>query len=192
MRKTLFPSITGVIVFISVCLFFACQRENISVQKESSGSVQTNTVVDPCTTCHYEDLRKTVGQKEVVGTVAVCQTATELTITFTVSGELEDAWFNQTGIRIDGDGTGFVTLNPGAIDRTIHHGTKIRSFTHTVLLSDIVKDVAGVLTPVVAGDLICIAAYAVVLVQMVPVEWFGLAIKRLLQVIQMQHISAIL
>lgn len=147
-------------ICIAALLVFACQRENISVSK--SAKVENSTVVDPCTTCDYQDLHKTVGQKEVVGSVAVCQTATALTITFTVSGEREEAWFNQTGIRIDPYGSGFTSLNPGLIDRTQNHGTKIRSFTYTVLLSDIQRKVGDVWTPVVAGDVICIAAYAVV------------------------------
>src|SRR6185295_1098173 len=124
-KKFSLPLVTGVLLFVFGVLIYSCQRENISIDKQSGRNVQSN-VVDPCSTCDYQDLHKTVGQKEVVGTVAVCQSATELTITFTVSGALEDAWFNQTGIRIDPNGTGFTTLSPGAIDRDQTHGQKLR------------------------------------------------------------------
>lgn len=93
-----------------------CQRENEAILNQPRVN-QTSNVLTDCETCQFEDLYKTTGQQEVVGSVAICQTATELTITLTVSGSLEDAWFNQTGIRIDGNGTGFTILSPGAIER---------------------------------------------------------------------------
>ena len=162
-KKIYFPTLTGLLLVIAICLFFACQRENISLDKQSKQTSISSNVVDPCSTCEYQDLHKTVGQKEVVGAVAVCQTATELTITFTVSGTLEDAWFNQTGIKIDPNGNGFTSLSPGAINREQTHGEKLRSFSYTVALADIKKDVVGGdPIAVVAGDRICIAGYAVV------------------------------
>lgn len=163
MRKNYsLPIAFSAIAFVVISVFFGCQRDNISLDQKKNSSVSSNSV-DPCSTCEYQDLHKTTGQKEVVGSVAVCQSATELTITFTVSGALEDAWFNQTGIRIDPNGTGFTTLSPGAIERDNTHGQKLRSFSYSIPLADIKKDVSGSdPVPVVAGDVICIAGYAVV------------------------------
>jgi hypothetical protein len=153
MRKT-----SLILLFITGCLLLGCQRDNISIPEDANADLQANTVVDPCATCVDHDLVKTPGTPnnvdEVAGTLQVCQpNTTEITFTFTVSGDREDAWFNQTGIRIDVSGTGFTELNPGAIQRDNTHGDKLRQVTYTFTLEEL---------GVIPGSTICVAAYAVV------------------------------
>jgi hypothetical protein len=107
--------------------------------------------------CEYEDLYKTVGNDtEIAGTVAICQTTTELTITFTVSGSREVAWFQQTGLGIYGQEPDAITPSPQyLVEKDSHHGDKLRSFTYTIPLSDLGEYGDP-------GDIIYIAAYAVV------------------------------
>jgi hypothetical protein len=147
--------------FVLTCVIYACKRDNATTPDlKSVNSDGTMSGVDPCATCVDQTLYKTVGNdNEVIGNVAVCQTTTQLTLTFTVSGDREDAWFNQTGFVIDPNGTGFTTLNPSYLKRELNHGDKIRSYTWTILFSDLVKSDG---TTVVSGDNICIAAYCVV------------------------------
>jgi hypothetical protein len=154
--------------FVLTCVIYACKRDNATTPDLISvNSDGTMSGVNPCATCVDQNLYKTVGNdNEVVGNVAVCQTTTQLTLTFTVSGDRDNAWFNQTGFVIDGNGSGFTSLNPSSLSREITHGDKIRSYTWTILLSNILKDNPldhdGPDLPVVLGDKICIAAYAVV------------------------------
>lgn len=144
---------------LTACVLYACKQENAAIpdtlNAQAEGEIAGFT--DPCATCADQSLYKTVGSDtEVIGNVAICQTLTQLTITFTVSGEREDAWFSQTGFAIDPDGTGFTTLNPSYLTRELNHGDKIRSYTWTIPFSDILKSDGSA---VVSGDNICIAAY---------------------------------
>ena len=152
------------LVFIA-CLF-GCQRENISVPEESA-QVQSNTVIPtPCSTCTDFDLAKTAGNPnvadEVAGVLQVCQpSATEITFTFTVSEDREDAWINQYGITIDPTGENFTKLSPGFIDRTKPDDDKARQATITIDYTDYTKpDGLGGVRPLMPGDIICVAAYA--------------------------------
>lgn len=156
--------VTGAVLFVSTCLFFACQRDNITVPK--TAQVQSN-VENPCATCNDYDLIKTAGNPnvadEVAGTLQVCQpNATDITFTFTVSGDRLNAWINQAGIAIDVTGENFTKLNPSFIDKTAPDAAKARQLTVTVDWTTLTKDVNGVPTPLQPGDQICIAAYAVI------------------------------
>lgn len=143
-------------VLSSCKLEIAATPDNISARADG----EIAGITDPCATCADQALYKTVGNdSQVIGNVAVCQTLTQLTLTFTVSGDRENAWFNQTGIAIDPNGVGFTTLNPSYLTRD--HGDKVRSYTWTILFSDPIFTKSGG-TQVVPGDLICVAAYAVV------------------------------
>ncbi|NEU08765.1 hypothetical protein GZH53_10615 [Flavihumibacter sp. R14] len=150
------------LIFVLTCLVQACKQDNAAAPEPLSAQAdgKISGITDPCATCVDQPLYKSTGNdNEVIGSVAICQTATQLTLTFTVSGARENAWFSQTGIRIDADGTGFITLNPGSLSREMNHGDKIRSYTWTIPFADIVK---ADLTPVTSGNTVCIAAYAVV------------------------------
>jgi len=145
-------------LFIFTCLLSSCKREaSVSPELKSSNADGTISTVDPCTTCHVEDLYKTVGGNEVVGSVKVCQTTDDLFVTFTVS-EGSKGWFNKTSVLIDPDGSGFTSLNPG-LTPTVDHDGKLRNYTYTIPFSTIIKSDN---TAVVPGDNICIAAGAVV------------------------------
>jgi hypothetical protein len=163
------PLVTGVLMLIVGTLVFSCQRENISGPKSKETQVQSNTVT-PCETCTDKDLVKTAGNPnvadEVAGVLQVCQpTATEISFTFTVSDTRENAWINQYGIRIDPTGSNFtaLNLNPGVIDRTKPDGDKARQATITIDYTTFTKDDGlGGQRPLQPGDIICIAAYSVV------------------------------
>jgi hypothetical protein len=146
------------LLFIFTVLLSACKREaSVSPDLKVAGMNGSVSDADPCATCQVEDLYKTVGSNEVVGSVKVCQTTTDLFVTFTVSDAL-DAWFNKTRVLIDPDGSGFTSLNPG-LTPTVDHEGKLRSFTYTIPFNTMIKTDS---TSVVAGDNICIAAGAVV------------------------------
>ena len=148
--------------FVTTCVLYACKQDNSAtpeaINAQADGEIAG--VTDPCATCTDQNLYKTVGSDtEVIGNVSICQTLTHLTITFTVSGEREDAWFSQTGFAIDPDGSGFTSLNPSYLTREMNHGDKIRSYTWTIPFSDLLK-LDG--SAVASGDNICIAAYCTV------------------------------
>ena len=158
--KTLKHSYRGVIslLVIFTCLVSACKRETpVNPDLKVAAADAQISDVDPCSTCRVENLYKTVGGNEVVGTVQVCQTSTDLFVTFTVSDGLK-AWFNKTRVLIDPDGSGFTTLNPG-LTPTVDHEGKLRNYTYTIPFSTIIKTDS---TAVIPGDNICIAAGAVV------------------------------
>lgn len=158
--KTYFWSFLSFVVIAFV--LNACKPENSAAPETLSANAdgEISGVTDPCATCTDQSLYKTVGNdNEVIGNVAVCQTTTQLTLTFTVSGDRENAWFSQTGFVIDPDGTGFATLSPSMLKKETNHGDKIRSYTWTILFSELIKSDG---TSVVSGDNICIAAYCVV------------------------------
>ena len=165
-RFSLTP-VWGVMLFITTCLLFACQRDNISLSKEAQ--VQSN-VVNPCATCVDYDLIKTPGNPnvadEVAGVLQVCQpNATTITFTFTVSGDRENAWINKAGVAIDPTGGGFAVLNPGFIEKTAPDEAKARQFTITVDYTTLMKDDGtgtGTDRPLMPGDVICVAAYSVI------------------------------
>jgi hypothetical protein len=157
------PVATGVLLFIAGTLMYSCQRENISLSKEAQ--VQSNTV-DPCATCSDYDLIKTPGgvEDELAGTLQVCQPSpTEITFTFTVSGDREDAWINKAGIAIDPTGENFTKLNPSFIDKTAPDEAKARQLTITIDYTTLTKDDGlGGQRPLQPGDVICIAAYSII------------------------------
>ena len=145
------------LMFLMV-VFFACERDSVSPETRTSapdGTVSTD--VDPCATCEYENLYKTVGNdNEIVGTLTICQTTTALSVTFTVSGDRENAWFQQTGIGVYEEEPSTLTPAPKYFySKDTHHGGKIRSFNYVIPLSEIGTGASP-------GDRICLAAYAVV------------------------------
>jgi hypothetical protein len=148
--------------------FYSCQRDNITLPK-TGPQVQSNTV-NPCATCTDFDLIKTAGnpnvEDEVGGVLQVCQPSpTEISFTFTVSDDRENAWINQYGIRIDPTGQNFtdVNLTPGVIDRTKPDADKARQATITIDYTTFTKDDGlGGQRPLQPGDVICIAAYSVI------------------------------
>lgn len=146
--------------FVGACVLYACKRDNVAKPESQSVSPDGNisTVVDPCATCQYENLYKTVSNDhEIVGTVAICQTTTALTVTFTVSGDRERAWFQQTGVGVYETEPTALNASPQYFySKDTQHGGKIRSFTYTIPLSEIGEN------GVIAGDKIFMAAYAVV------------------------------
>jgi hypothetical protein len=150
-------------LFFAVAMFFSCQRDNITLSKTEQ--VQSN-VVNPCETCTDFDLIKTPGNPNVAdeqaGTLQVCQPSpTEITFTFTVSEDREDAWINQYGIAIDPTGENFTKLNPGFIDRTKPDEDKARQAEITIDYTTLTKDDgSGGTRPLQPGDIICVAAYA--------------------------------
>lgn len=150
------------LAFIMGCLLYACKPENAATPDSLSAQAEgkISGITDPCLTCVDQSLYKTVGNdNEVIGNVAICQTLTQLTLTFTVSGDRENAWFNKTGIAIDANGTGFTTFNPSYL--TTDHADNVRSYTWTLPFSDtLFTKTDG--TQVIAGNTICIAAYAIV------------------------------
>lgn len=157
--------LTGAILFVSTCLFFACQRDNVTVQK--TAQVQSN-IVNPCATCTDYDLVKTPGNPnvadEVAGVLQVCQpSGTSITFTFTVSGDRENAWINRAGVAIDPTGEGFSKLNPSFIEREAPDQLKARQLTITIDYSTLTKDDGlGGTRALVPGDVICVAANAVI------------------------------
>ncbi len=145
--------------FTVSCVLYACKRENAATPElKSAESDGFSSTIDPCATCQYEDLFKTVSNdNEVVGSVSICQSTTALTVTFTVSGDRERAWFQQTGVGVYTEEP--TALNPSPqyfYSKDTHHGGKIRSFTYVIPLSEIGEN------GVIAGDKIYMAAYAVV------------------------------
>src|SRR5688572_26258780 len=88
------------LAFVLTCLVQACKQDNVAAPDPLSGQAdgKISAIAYPCATCVDQMLYKSAGNdNEVIGSVAVCQTATQLTLTFTVSGDRENAWFSKTG-----------------------------------------------------------------------------------------------
>lgn len=113
--------------------------------------------VSVCETCDYQYLYKTVGNDiEVVGSVAICQDAENITLTYTVSADREEAWFQQSGYGVFLSQPTKLNPSPGyLIEKESHHGDQIRSVTYTIPLADLGEFGDP-------GDVIYLASYAVV------------------------------
>lgn len=123
--------------FVIACMFSACKQENVAapdLQSAPDGKI-SGVVTDPCSTCQTEDLYKTTGNNnEVVGTVTICQTLTDLTITFNTSNPASS--FNTTGYGIYSDPPSDLNPSPKNHDE-VDHGVNSSSATYTIPLSEV-------------------------------------------------------
>ena len=139
-------------LFASTCVISSCKQENAATPDTLSAKTdgEISGVTDLCTTCQYEDMYKTTGNNtEVVGTIAICQTLTDLTISFSVSNPAHH--FNKTGYGIYLDPPPALNPSPKLFDE-IDHGVNESYATYTIPLSEIAA----------VGSTIYIATYALV------------------------------
>jgi len=151
----------AILIFLASGIFInACspdsESENIAPQLSSE------SIISPCETCEYQYFYKSVGNdKEVVGTVTICQDSENLILTYTVSDDRDHAWFKISGYRIYADIP--TSINPGDLENkdgalaskeTIKDNTE-RSIEYIIPLSEL--GIEGIV-----GSEIYIATYVVV------------------------------
>lgn len=168
MRKNVLSTLVGLFVFVVGCLMFSCQRESNGALLTEKKTVQSDAYTSgPCADCYDVNLYKSAGDPKIpdplIGNLRVCQpTATEITFTFTVDDELDVAWFNKIGVAIDPTGENFTKLNPSYVEVVSANGDKVRQLSYTIDWTTLTKTVNGEEVFLVAGDIICIAGYAVI------------------------------
>jgi hypothetical protein len=151
--------LTTLMLFVAGAFMYACSPD---AGEEIGPVTLAQQVADPCAICAEQSFYKTVGnENEVVGNVRICQTESNLILTYTVSGDREKAWFQRSGYRIYSSvpsaiNPGSLTGNDGAIAFIESpEGHKTRSVTYTIPLSSLGENGDP-------GDIIYIATYVVV------------------------------
>lgn len=123
------------LIFMMSCFLFACKRDS-STTPTATADGAISSIVDPCSTCSNENMYKTVGNNnEVLGTIAICQTLTDLTITFAVSGT--DAHFSKTAYGIYAIPPSELNPSPALLNEVTEHEGTMRTFSYTIPLSSL-------------------------------------------------------